>query len=181
MNKQHVSHPSLDKIQDRIDAIVNFIPGCDSQLLMLRVLMKLITADLNERMREVLREHDFHPVSFTALIMLINSNGAPLNPSELSDMTGESRANTTRICDELVASGYLERHANPEDRRRVDLFLAPAGEEAARTLLPAVHSRVLAPLKSLTATDRDGLEATLKHLLATLEVDKDGACPAASR
>jgi len=165
MNELQCATPAQARIQARIDAIADLVPGCDAQLLLLHAMLKLVTAELNERMRSILREYEFHPVSFIALVMLINSNGAPLNPSDLSKITGESRANTTRICDDLVANGYLERRSNPEDRRRVDLLLAPAGIDAVRRLLPAIDAYVLTPLKSLSVPERGRFEGTLKQLL----------------
>lgn len=158
----------------RLERIGQLVPEEQKQLVMLRLMMKLTTSILNNRMRDVLRRQDLHMVSFTALTLLINADGAPLNPSELSTMTGESKANITRLCDEMVARGLLLRRGNPDDRRRIDLTLAPAGETTLHALWPEVHQQVLGPLAVLDSAERDTLERILEKVLHALEDGQAG-------
>ncbi len=129
------------------------------------MLLQHIAGGLNSRMNEVLREYNLNRISFLALVMLVSSGGKPLNPSDLAEATGESRANVTRICDELVAKSLLRREPNPEDRRRIDLYLAPQGEELVQRTLPKIQNHAFSPFNDLTAEERDLLEAILKKLL----------------
>ena len=49
---------------------------------------------------------------------LLNVLG-PMTAGRLSDLTGLSTGATTRLVDRLVRAGYVERRADPNDRRRV--------------------------------------------------------------
>ncbi|BCL76993.1 hypothetical protein JHS3_27290 [Jeongeupia sp. HS-3] len=115
-----------------------------------------------------LREYELNAVSFTALMMLFSSPETALNPSELADATGESRANVTRICDELVAKQLLTRAPNGEDRRRVDLRLAPEGDELVQRFLPQMRDRVHNVFNVLSKDERNTLESLLKRVLTEL-------------
>ncbi|MDR3429502.1 MULTISPECIES: MarR family transcriptional regulator [Silvimonas] len=164
----HTDIPSFVDIEQRIERVCSRVPGSDRQGVLLKMLLQHVAGGLNARMNQVLREYSLNRISFLALVMLVSSQGKPLNPSDLADSTGESRANVTRICDELVAKELLTREPNPEDRRRIDLYLAPHGEELVKELLPKIQNYAFAPFEVLTAEERDVLESVLKKLLARL-------------
>ncbi|GAB7127995.1 MarR family winged helix-turn-helix transcriptional regulator [Amantichitinum ursilacus] len=157
--------PTFADIENRIERVCARVPGSDRQPVLLKMLLQHIAGGLNSRMNEVLREYNLNRISFLALVMLVSSGGKPLNPSDLAEATGESRANVTRICDELVAKSLLRREPNPEDRRRIDLYLAPQGEELVQRTLPKIQNHAFSPFNDLTAEERDLLEAILKKLL----------------
>lgn len=48
-------------------------------------------------------------------------------------------ATTTRIVDQLVASGWCYRHVSPEDRRSIVLFCTDVGTQVARRTARAVR------------------------------------------
>ena len=85
------------------------------------------------------------------------------NPSELSDATGETRGNMTRICDELVDKGLVRRVPNAEDRRRVDLSLTDAGMALLNAVAPQLRQNADDFYKrTFTKSEK----ATLQQLLA---------------
>ncbi len=48
-------------------------------------------------------------------------------PAEVARLLEVSTAASTGIVDRLVSHGHVERHANPDDRRRTDLYVTPSG------------------------------------------------------
>ena len=48
--------------------------------------------------------------------------------TRLGELLGVTKQAASRLADDMVALGYLERHADPEDRRRVQLRLSRTGE-----------------------------------------------------
>ncbi|SMC27527.1 MarR family transcriptional regulator, negative regulator of the multidrug operon emrRAB [Andreprevotia lacus DSM 23236] len=173
MNKHYITPASFKSTEDKIDQVCQRMqdPEADAtrQNVLLTHLIKHVYAGLHARMTDALREHDLNPVSFTALMMLFSQCHSTLNPSQLAEATGESRANVTRICDELVAKGLLERAPNPDDRRRVDLRLASGGDDNVRQLLPILRNRVHMVFNTLNEAERDTLESLLKRVLSELE------------
>jgi DNA-binding MarR family transcriptional regulator len=48
--------------------------------------------------------------------------------TRLAALLGVSKQATSRLAEDMVALGYLERHADPDDRRRTRLRLSATGE-----------------------------------------------------
>ncbi|HEY5383320.1 MAG TPA: MarR family winged helix-turn-helix transcriptional regulator [Candidatus Paceibacterota bacterium] len=71
----------------------------------------------------------------------------------------------TFLVEELVQGGYLERHANAKDRRRVELTLTPKGKRAFKTFeakRDAALSKLFGPLGD---KDRTELNRILRKML----------------
>lgn len=66
---------------------------------------------------------DFRAVAFVR----VNDRATP---RELADYLAHSMSTTTATIDRLVASGYVRRTPNPDDRRSVYLEVTPSGASA---------------------------------------------------
>src|SRR5688572_13402577 len=60
------------------------------------------------------------------LLVALNARG-PLRPGYLAKAIGVSSASVTGILDRLEERGYIERVADPSDRRATSVRLTPAG------------------------------------------------------
>ena len=171
MNKNSTT-AAFRSVEEQIEKVCSRINTPESyqyqQNVVLSQLIKHVFNGIHARTNEALREYDLNPVSFAALMMLFGQVHETLNPSALAQTTGESRANVTRICDELVNKSLLKRAANLEDRRRIDLQLAPAGEETVQQLLPVMRQRVHSVFNVLSLEERLILEGLLKRVLNEL-------------
>lgn len=136
------------------------------------VLMRLVTSlarRYDELVSEAIRPEQLNQVMFKTLLMAFGSPDNELNPSELSSATGESRANMTRICDQLCERGLIERHPAESDRRRIVVSLTPAGERLVRKLLPNMRESLARAHASLGTKEKKALERLLKMQLMGLE------------
>ena len=52
--------------------------------------------------------------------------------SRLAELLGVTKQAASRLADDMVELGYLERHADPDDRRRTRLRLSATGERIRR-------------------------------------------------
>ena len=104
------------------------------------ILMRSCNAMLGERLERIVEPHGLSPAGYITLMALHNRPANRANPSELSDYTGETRANMTRICDELVASGWIHRVASVQDRRRIDLSLTESGMALLKDVAPRLRT-----------------------------------------
>lgn len=75
----------------------------------------------------------------------------------------------TRISDDLVTAGLVERVANAVDRRAVDLRLTAEGERRVQALLPQVGGLYQEMLGIIDPVGLDQLETTLRSLLGHIE------------
>jgi MarR family transcriptional repressor of emrRAB len=103
------------------------------------ILMRTCNIMMNERASRLLEPTGLAMVGYITMMALYSRAENLANPSELSDATGETRGNMTRICDELVDKGWVRRVPNAEDRRRVDLSLTDAGITLLNDLIPILR------------------------------------------
>ena len=84
----------------------------------------------------------------------------------------------TRVADELVARGLVERSGDPDDRRRVVLRLTAQGSAALETVHEEAEQLVSTVLLRMTENETEALLTGLQAFLRVLHVPApDGACP----
>jgi MarR family transcriptional repressor of emrRAB len=124
--------------------------------------MRTCNTMMNERLSALLAKHELTPVGYYSMMALYGRPENLANPSDLCDVTGETRGNMTRICDELVDKGWLRRVPNVDDRRRVDLSLTDAGMALLQFVAPELRERADEFYKALFTP---GEKAMLQELL----------------
>ena len=81
--------------------------------------------------------------------------------SRLAELLGISKQGASRLADDMVSLGYLERIGDPADRRRIRLRLSATGER--------VRTRALAESHAIEDELRERFgETQLRHLRALL-------------
>ena len=136
------------------------------------VLMRLVThlaTGYHALVQRVIGPERLNPVMFMTLMLAFGAPEDEVNPSQLSATTGESRANMTRICDELCERGLIRRHAALTDRRRVVISLTAAGDRLVRKLLPELRRLLRAAHELVAEADVPVLEGLLKQQVCGLD------------
>ena len=105
----------------------------------LYILMRTCNEMMGVRLGALLAPHELTSVGYITMMALYSREENLANPSELSEATGETRGNMTRICDELVDKGWMKRVPNAEDRRRVDLSLTDSGMSLLNSVAPQLR------------------------------------------
>lgn len=77
------------------------------------------------------------PANGPYVLGAISRTGAPL--AVVIRQLGVSKQSAGQLVDALVARGYLDRHVDPEDRRRLVVVLTERGEAAAAVIRDAVE------------------------------------------
>jgi DNA-binding MarR family transcriptional regulator len=90
------------------------------------------------RMLERLHEHGFDDIDAPHLNVLLYPGPQGARPSELAAQRGMSKQAVNYLLGELERLGYLERRADPHDRRSKRIALTRRGELAAHTIRAAV-------------------------------------------
>lgn len=170
MNKETIPGPRcFQEAEERIVRVYERLPSVGQQNTVLLHLIKHLWKWLAEIMSDELRESGLNPVSFVTMLMLYSAPEATVNPSELSQCTGETRTNMTRICNELEQLQLICRTPSATDRRRIDLMLTEQGVALMETLLPKLRTRTFPMFSVLSDTEKDVLEGLLKKLLSAFE------------
>src|ERR1700722_7209094 len=135
---------------DRLDAVRRSTPPMAKALpalpmaetVMVR-LIRISVVGLGQFFEPVFREIGLSENSFHVLCLLMAGEKGQASPSALSEMVGTSRANMTRILDQLVSDGLAPRAAEGRDGRRYVIQITAAGRRAATNAVP----RLAQPLK----------------------------------
>ncbi|GHI89531.1 MarR family winged helix-turn-helix transcriptional regulator [Streptomyces xanthophaeus] len=78
---------------------------------------------------QAMAEHvGLHPTDMQC-IALLDLEPGPVSTGEIARLTGLTSGSATRLVDRLVKAGIVERHADPDDRRRSLVALAPEARE----------------------------------------------------
>ena len=113
-----------------------------------------------------LREHGLNVGRYRVLGVLARFDVCTM--TELANFTAIDRTTLTRIADQLVASGYVERSADAKDRRQVRLSLTPVGSEVHRKALLVVFELNGRLLEAVPETERRTAARVLQEIVRAL-------------
>lgn len=155
--------------EDGIDNVARRFPGSPRQEVLLTRLYYHVFKSLNDDINQSLGQHGLNSTTWFALLMLYGSGENAINPSDLSHAMVSSRTNITRLADELVEKGWVERRDCKDDRRRVFLSLTPEGEALVEKVLPLQRAHVRALWQGFAPAELKSLEKLLRKFLHHLE------------
>jgi MarR family transcriptional repressor of emrRAB len=136
------------------------------------ILMRSCNVMMAERLGGLLEPHGLTSLGYMTMMSLYSRAENLANPSELSDATGETRGNMTRICDELVDKGWMKRVPNAEDRRRVDLSLTDSGMALLNHVAPQLRQNADDFYKrTFNKTEKATLQQLLTQFSAALAAE----------
>lgn len=111
-----------------------------------------------------LTENTFH-----VLCLLVATETGSASPGELSEMVGTSRANMTRLLEELIEDGYVVRSIDPRDARRHIITITPDGRAKALETAPQLREPIENAFSDLRPDEFAMLERILRKLIVSLD------------
>ncbi|MFC9284152.1 MarR family winged helix-turn-helix transcriptional regulator [Streptomyces collinus] len=99
------------------------------------------------------------PSQMRVLLMLEHQDG--INLRSLADSLASTPPSTSRLCDRLVAAGFVERAISPADRREVRLHLSDRGRAFLDDLRARREQELQAVLELMPAAKRSQFLAGL--------------------
>ncbi|MGW0787941.1 MarR family winged helix-turn-helix transcriptional regulator [Streptomyces sp. NPDC002911] len=130
------------------------------------------------RLTEVLTAHGLRLWHLTILAML--KEAGPLPKGDLAARLDMNQSDLTRTVTDLDAAGYATCARDPSDRRRIEVALTPAGEQALARLNSDVSAAEAGLLTPLTDEERDRFASLLRRVHDHLERDRADRGPAAT-
>jgi DNA-binding MarR family transcriptional regulator len=105
---------------------------------LLGALLRIPADEMNRRIIEGLHELDFDDLALAHLAVIRWPGPEGQRPRDLAAQTGMSRQALNYLLGQLETLGYLQRHADHDDRRSKRIHLTDRG----RALVPAVRGIV---------------------------------------
>jgi MarR family transcriptional regulator, negative regulator of the multidrug operon emrRAB len=119
----------------------------------------------------VFRALNLSEYSFHVLCLLVAEERGAASPSELSELVGTTRANMTRILDELVADGYITRKTATRDGRRQVVAISSTGRAKVRDTVPRIANPLKAAFSGLTDQEMQLLDELLRKLIVSFDTN----------
>jgi DNA-binding MarR family transcriptional regulator len=104
-------------------------------------------------------------LSLTQLRVLGILRGRRLRMTELASHLGLEKSTLSGLIDRAERRGLVERAADPNDGRVVEVFLSPAGVELGERLSAVVREALVPMTGELSGTDRRRLRSLLERML----------------
>lgn len=120
-------------------------------------------------MARCLSAYDLSPISYMTMMMLYGLPDNIANPSDICTVTGETRGNMTRICDELVSKGWVRRVPSETDRRRVDLSLTDEGIALLQVVVPVLRKRAEVVFSVFSPEEKAMFSGLMSRMQRSLE------------
>ena len=159
----------LPQFEDRIHAVCERHPELPRQAVVLSRMIRFLSGAIDARLSHLLTGEGLNCSSWSVLMMIYSDRAGAVRPSCIGQALSQSRAHMTRLSDELVANGWIERVPDAEDRRAVDLRLTGDALQRMQTLLPKVWALYEEMVGALGPGGLDQLEASLRTLLCHIE------------
>jgi DNA-binding MarR family transcriptional regulator len=112
-------------------------------------------------------EHGFTYMQYVILMQL--RSGAVLNPRGICAFFRHDSGALTRVIDQLVGRGLVERRRCEQDRRKVNLHLTAAGRATCEQLVPMVVEKLNAMVSDFSRLELDELMRLLTKFIGGVE------------
>lgn len=138
--------------------------GFDTWMSIMRV-HKIILQRLAANMA---RFDDLSLAQFDVLVHLLHEEG--ISQQELTDKMLVTKRNVTGLIDRMSERGWVERKADPNDRRANLLYLTTKGKELIRQVLPSHRAKIIETMNLLSEEEQQillDLMGKFQNLLQT--------------
>jgi MarR family transcriptional regulator, negative regulator of the multidrug operon emrRAB len=138
------------------------------QAVMVR-LVRILSASMTEYFDPVFRRVGLSENSFHVLCLLMAAEQGQASPTELSEMVGTSKANMTRILDDLAGDGLISRTVEARDARRYVIVITARGRKRATEVVPKISTPLTRAFAKLSAQELTVLETALGTVIRSLD------------
>jgi len=104
---------------------------------------------------------------WTVLAILWHQDG--VSQQVLADATGRDKPSITRLLDNLQRLGYLERKADPNDRRSNLICLTRKGRNAESKVKATVETAFAKLMEGISARDSEAVRRTFRTIYSNIE------------
>lgn len=160
---------TFTEIEQAIRSQAEITPEMPVEHLLLARLLLKVDSDYLEHRNKLLKKEKLNHTLFEAMLIIYAQPEQQIQPSRLSDIMCSSRTNATRVSDELVAKGWVERLDVASDRRAFMLRLTTAGREFLNKIFPKQWELVREIFSILSVQEVE----TLKSLLLKVDTHLD--------
>lgn len=159
----------LAKIAASTPRMTATLPGLPQQGTLMVRLIRLASAAVTEFFEPQFRVAGIAENPFHILCLLSASEHGTASPGELAEMVGTSRANITRLLDQMEQKDWIRRETSLLDARRQIVTVTPSGRSTVDATIPRISNEIEIGFNGLTPAEMDQLEGLLKKLVVSMD------------
>lgn len=125
-------------------------------------LFRLLTREMHERFRNTFKDLGLPPMALILLRIIHEEPGVTV--SELGRQAGTVKSHVSKLIDQLVSQGYVEKRPDPADQRLLRIYTTQASAE----LKAGMESRARGIWLEVMAEVPEAEAAGMAHSLRTL-------------
>jgi DNA-binding MarR family transcriptional regulator len=166
-NVGHNDHQAADRFVELLQSLLRFHPRLvfpDERLANLQKQLRAI--------RETSRGGPEDRAFLFRILLALRSREDPPTMGELSGELGIPLSSATRMADGLVRARFVQRRADPNDRRVVRLCMTERGNQFMETGKKYMKERIEQLLRRFSAEEQEQLIRLLGKLVDSLEAEK---------
>ena len=160
---------SLARLAATTPRMTAALPGLPPQGTLAVRLVRLASGAVTDFFEPHFRAAGIAEAQFHVLCLLCADKDGAGSPSELAEMVGTSRANITRLLDQMERKGWLIRDASPMDARRQIVTITDAGRAMVDATIPPISAQIDNGFGAMSDAEMKQLETLLKKLVLSLD------------
>ncbi len=118
---------------------------------------------ISDRFRVVFKDHQLTSQQYNVLRILRGGFPEAMNPNQIKSVMIDKNPDLTRLCDRLLAMGYIERCINDENKRKMNIRINEKGLEILEHIDPVMRE-VQSKMTGLTEAESAQLSDLLDKL-----------------
>ena len=159
----------LSAVKRSTPAMAEALPGLPMRQTVMVRLIRAAVAGMGQYFEPVFRAVGLSENAFHVLCLLVATESGRASPSELADLVGISRANMTRILEQLGYDGLVTRAIDERDARRHAILITVAGRATAAAAVPRVAEPLTRAFGGLSLEEFDQLDALLQKAVKSFD------------
>jgi MarR family transcriptional regulator, negative regulator of the multidrug operon emrRAB len=159
----------LAAVQRSTPSMASALPGLPMAETVMVRLIRITVSGMTDYFDPVLRGIGLSENAFHVLCLLVAAEGGSASPSELSELVGTSRANMTRILEQLEREGYASRVVEARDARRHVIHITPKGRRATSNAVPQMVEPLTQAFAGLSPEEFATLETLLRKTIVSFD------------
>lgn len=111
--------------------------GSDAQKALLNI---IFTANMIQtKMAELFKPFGITPQQYNVLRILRGRHPKSANPKEIKEVMLDKNPDLTRLCDRMSMNGWITRHLDEGNRRKMNIAISAKGLKLLKTLDPVIE------------------------------------------
>jgi len=128
-----------------------------------------VSSDVLNSIERYFEKHGLSVGRFQILLLLLRERERGINPSELAEQAGVTRATITGLLDGLDRAGLVWREKDSEDRRGITIRITSSGIDLMEKILPGHYRRISILMEKMNSTDCEGMNLFLQKIREGLD------------